>query len=108
MRSTSGLPGAWPSTPGPSNSTGSFSKRGSDRNAAQPRAPSSPSPGGPGGSRVDPGGASGGVRGAVRAGGRKGGVVVQAAQPPQPHDPHVGVDHAGQLVGGVDVEPAGE
>ena len=56
MRSMSSLATALPAFPGPSNSTGSFSKRGSDRNAAQPRAPISPSPGGAWRSRLEPSG----------------------------------------------------
>ena len=56
--STSTFSGAWPFTPGPSKSAGSFSKRGSERKAAQPRGPISPSPGGAWRSRFEPRAAS--------------------------------------------------
>src|SRR5680860_1306151 len=46
--------GALPSMPGPSKIAGSSSKRGSDRNAPQPRVPISPSPSGAWRSRLEP------------------------------------------------------
>ena len=54
IRSMSTFSTALPALPGPSKRTGSCSKRGSDRNAAQPRAPISPSPGGAWRSRFEP------------------------------------------------------